>query len=92
MAEEITRKSVLLECLEVMRQQLRICSKNYDTLEPEPGMEEMWSNYRQKCGILEELIHAYDSEPVRAAIAGWQREVMAGKKQTGLFGEDQVWT
>ena len=93
MATEITRKSVLLDCLEIMRENLRICSKKYDKLEPEEGMEEMWNLFREKCRILQELIQAYESEPVRAAIAGWQKDVMNGKRQSELFGEAQgAWT
>ena len=26
--------------------------------------------------VLQELIHAYDSEPVRSALADWQKDVM----------------
>lgn len=73
---EITRKSVLIECLQIMREELDICSKKYNGLEPKEGMEEAWQQARQKVQILQELIQAYDSEPVRAALANWQREVM----------------
>ena len=73
---EITRKSVLLECLEIMREELAICSKHYNGLEPKEGMEEAWEQGRAKVQILRELIQAYEREPVRAALAGWQQEVM----------------
>lgn len=76
MEGEITRKSVLLECLSIMRQELAICSTNYNGLEPKKGMEEAWEQGRQKVKILQELIQAYDSEPVRSALAGWQKEVL----------------
>lgn len=76
MEGEITRKSVLLECLSIMRQELSISSKCFNGLEPKKGMEEAWSQCRVKVKILEDLIHAYDTEPVRAAIANWQHEVM----------------
>ena len=72
---EITKKSVLLECLSIMRSELAVCSTNYNGLAPAKGMEEAWSQGRRKIQILEELIHAYDSEPVRKAIAEWQIEV-----------------
>ena len=36
----ITRKSVLLEALEIMREELRLSSKAYNCLEPARGMEE----------------------------------------------------
>lgn len=73
---EITRKSVLLECLSIMRQELAICSKTYNGLEPKKGMEEAWEQGRVKVQILEDMIHAYDSEPVRKALADWQLEIM----------------
>ena len=73
---EITRKSVLLECLSIMRQELAMVSKHYNGLEPARGMEEAWEQGRRKVEILKELIHAYDAEPVRAAIADWQQDVM----------------
>ena len=87
---EITRKSVLLECLSIMKSELAICSKHYNGLEPANGMEEAWQQGRKKVEILKELIHAYDSEPVRAAIADWQQEVMDnGPSALKLDGEKQ---
>lgn len=76
MTGEITRKSVLIECLQIMREELAICSKKYNGLEPMEGMEEKWEKGREKVRILQELIQGYDSEPVRAAMANWQQEVM----------------
>ena len=76
MTGEITRKSVLLECLDIMRQELAVVSKHYNGLEPAKGMEEAWEQGRRKVKILQELIQAYDSEPVRAALAEWQIDVM----------------
>ena len=73
---EITRKSVLIECLQIMRQELMMVSKKYDGLEPAERMEEAWEQGRKKIAILEDLIHAYDSEPVRSALAGWQLDIM----------------
>ena len=73
---EITRKSVLMECLQIMREELSICSKHYNGLEPKEGMEEAWEQGRRKVQILQELIHSYESETVRAALAGWQQDVM----------------
>ena len=75
MAGEITRKSVLLECLEYERGLWKLCSKNYDTLEPMKGMDKEFDEQREKCRILEDLIHAYESEPVKRALATWQQEV-----------------
>lgn len=73
---EITRKSVLIECLSIMREELNVCSKKYNGLEPKEGMEEAWQQGRKKIEILEDLIHAYESEPVRKVIADWQKELM----------------
>lgn len=76
MSKEITRKDVLCYCLENLRQEMKICSKDYKGLEPAQGMEEAWTERRQMVTILEEIIHSFDSEKVRAAVAGWQQEVM----------------
>ena len=76
---EITKKSVLIECLEYEREIWKMASKKYDTLEPMKGMETQWEEQRQKCEILQELIQALDSEPVRRELAQWQRDVMDGK-------------
>lgn len=81
---EITRKSVLLECLSIMRQELAVMSKNYNGLEPARGMEEAWAQGRKKVEILQELIQAYDNEVVRSALADWQKDLMAKGIQTEL--------
>ena len=87
---EINRKSVLLECLSIMREELSICSTNYNGLEPKKGMEEAWQQGRKKVEILQELIHAYDNEQVRSALADWQKELMAKGIQTELkFDEER---
>ena len=75
MQGEITRKSVLIECLEYERGLWKLTSKNYDTLEPMKGMDKEFDEQREKCRILEDLIHAYESENVRKALAEWQQEV-----------------
>ena len=67
---------MLLECLEYLRGLWKLCSKNYDTLEPMAGMEDTWAEYRVKCGMMQDLIHALDSESVRHAVAHWQMDVM----------------
>ena len=77
-----TRKSVLLECLSIMREEQRIMSKNYNALEPAKGMEEAWAQGREKIQILEDLIQAYDTEPVRRALADWQKDVMLNGPQS----------
>ena len=73
---EITRKSTLVKCLGILRSELEICSEKYDGMVPKRGMEQVWNECRQEVEILKDLIHAYDSELVRAALANWQMEVM----------------
>ena len=73
---EINRRSVLIECLAIMREELQICSKNWNGLEPKEGMEEAWQQCRQKIEILKDMIQALQSEPVRIALADWQKETM----------------
>ena len=72
----ITRKSVLIECLELMREKWKLCSKKYDTLEPKKGMEELWMEQGVKCRLLQDMIQAYESPQVRRALANWQQEVI----------------
>jgi hypothetical protein len=59
-----------------MREELQICSKHYNGLEPKEGMEEAWRQGRQKVEILKDMIQALSSEPVRVALADWQKETM----------------
>lgn len=89
---EITRKSVLIECLQIMRQELMMVSKKYDGLEPAERMEEAWDQGRKKIEILEDLIHAYESEPVRRALADWQLDIMQHgvQREMKFDGEGQV--
>lgn len=77
---EVTRRSVLLEALENQEAQLSRCSVNGLKLIPLPGMKEIFREQFEKCRILREMIQALESEPVRDAIAGWQREIMDGKQ------------
>lgn len=87
---EITRKSVLLECLSIMREEQRICSKGYNCLEPAKGMEEAWEQGRRKITILQEIIQALDSEPVLRAMANWQKEEMPPKEINSSFDIPQT--
>ena len=76
MQGEITRKKTLCYCLENLRQEMKICSKDYKGTEPAHGMVEEWTERRAMITILEEIIHSFDNEKVRAAVASWQIEVM----------------
>lgn len=73
--KEITPRNVLLECLEYERGIWKRISKRYG-LVPAEGLDEEWETQRRKCEILQNLIQALESEPVRAALAGWQKELM----------------
>lgn len=77
---DVTRRSVLLEALENQEAQLSRCSVEGKKLIPLPGMKEIFREQFEKCRILREMVQALESEPVRDAIAGWQREIMDGKQ------------
>ena len=77
---EVTRRSVLLEALENQEAQLSRCSVEGKKLIPLPGMKDLFREQFEKCRILREMVQALESEPVRDAIAGWQREIMDGKQ------------
>lgn len=81
----MTRREVLIECLELEREMWRISSKKYDTLEPVRSMEAAWEDYREKCRIIQEMIQALESETVRNALANWQMDIMAGKEPDMRF-------
>ena len=92
MQGDINLKTVLIECLQDRRHVLNICSKNYNGLEPARGMEEVWQRERKKVDILQDAVHAVQSEPVRRAMADWQKEVMqeGTPKSIKFDGEDEV--
>ena len=93
MTGEITRKSVLIECLQIMREELNICSSKYNGLEPKKGMEEAWEQAREKVRILQALIPALESEPVKKALAEWAGEhyvPASGEHLFTLLGEYQM--
>ncbi len=73
---EITKKSVLLECLEYERGLKRLCSVDHEGRLPAKGEEDLFYEQQKKCRIIQELIQALDSEPVRRTLADWQKELM----------------
>lgn len=77
MMGENTKKSVLLECLEYERGLKKMCSVDHQGRMPLKGLEDHFYDQAEKCGILQEMIHALDSETVRRAMADWQKDVMA---------------
>jgi len=72
----ITLKSVLIECLGIIKEEQRLSSKDYNGLVPKEGMEESWDQARRKVQVLKDAIPALESEPVRVAMANWQKDVM----------------
>ena len=76
MAEEITNRSVLLECVRRYDDNLKLVSKGGRMLEPKKGMEALWMEQGEKCRLLQDMIQAYESPQVRRALANWQQEVI----------------
>ena len=72
-----TIRSVLVEDLDLHERKVKRWSKTFRMLEPLPGFQDQWQEEKDKCEILRELIRAHESEPVRRAMADWQKEVMA---------------
>ena len=84
---EITRKSVLLECLEYERGIMRLCSVDHKGRLPEKGEEDLFYDQQKKCKILEELIQSLDCPEVRSVMADWQKDVIQnGPTQLKLDG------
>ena len=76
MSTEITKKATLLECLDIMRRFRNCFSHKGWGAVPIERYQALFAEYQTKCEILEDMIHALDSEPVRAALANWQKEIM----------------
>ena len=79
---EITRRSVLEECLKQKKDFLKLASKDGLMLSAKEGMEEEFQEMAEKCRILREIIQDYENPEVREAAARWrnpakwQRELM----------------
>ena len=88
---EITLRSVLIECLGLIKEEQRLSSKHYNGLEPKEGMEESWDQARRKVQVLKDAIPALESEQVRRAMAEWQKDVMQnGPGPLDLKGAEKV--
>jgi len=80
--KEITRRSVLEECLKQKENFLRLASKDGLMLSPREGMEEEFEAMQEKSRILRRVIQDYENPEVREASARWrdpakwQRELM----------------
>ena len=73
---EVTRRSVLMECLEYERGLWKLTSEGYDMRVPMKGMEDLFAEQKRKCEILQDMLHALENEQVRVAMADWQKDVM----------------
>lgn len=79
--KEITTRNVLLEYLTRERQKLKMVSKGGNMLEPAFGLAAEWKTQRKRCEILQKLVRALESEPVRRSIAEWQKEMLQAPEQ-----------
>ena len=82
MEEKLTRRNVLLECLEMMRMRMKVVSVNREGRVPIPGYEDELVLRQKKCRVIQDMIQALESEPVRAAMANWQIMLMKGERPT----------
>jgi hypothetical protein len=80
MSKEITRRETLLDCLEMMRMRLKVVSVDRKGIIPIEGYEDLFFERQRKCCIIQELIQANESEPVRAALVEWQIRLIKGEK------------
>ena len=87
--DEITTRNVLecLRYLEDRRKKMTVGGKGLIALD---GMDEAFRREGVKCERLRVLIQGLRSEPVRAGLAKWQRELMGGAEPNleDLKGDD----
>jgi len=76
----VTTRDALLECLEMMRMLTKLASVGMHGRIPLAGQEDLFYERQAKCRLIQELIQANESEPVRHAIANWQKMLMDGEK------------
>lgn len=90
----ITKRNTLLECLELMQKIRNSFSTDGWGMAPIPRYITLYQEYDEKCQILREMIQALESEPVRRAMADWQKEVMAkgpeALKPEEIFTKDVI--
>ena len=72
----VTKRETLLECLDLMKRFRNCFSQKGIGLAPIDRYTALFTEYDEKCQILREMIQALESEPVRQAMADWQKEVM----------------
>lgn len=81
---EITRRDVLLECLDIMKKIRNSFSKDRLGLQAADRYDALFDEYDIKCRILREMIQANESAPVRRALADWQKEIMERENEPCL--------
>ena len=70
---EITKRQTLLECLDLMTKFRNSFSHKGMGISAIERYQALYEEYDRKCEILREMIRALESEPVRRALADWQR-------------------
>ena len=73
---ELTKRNVLLECLQEQEEMKKLCSVKYEGRIPMKGMEKEFEKQEGMCRVLREIIQALENESVRKAMSDWQRDVM----------------
>lgn len=76
MTKKITKRETLLECLDLMKKIRNAFSKGQYGMLAIERYTAIYEEYDEKCQILREMIQALESEPVRRAMADWQKMVM----------------
>jgi len=90
----ITKRETLLECLELMKKFRNAFAQDKLGMLPNARYMALYEEYDIKCEILREMIQALESEPVRRAMADWQREIMKNGpealKPEEIFTKDAI--
>lgn len=76
MEKTITRKSVLLECLEWLRGNRNSLSRRGLGQSALPGMLDQFCDAQAKVDIMMDVIHYLDTDAGRMGMADWQRKEM----------------
>lgn len=86
----VTKRETLLECLDIMQKIRKSYTEKGSGLAPIERYKILFLEYDEKCQILRELIQAMESEPVRKAMAEWQKRVMdQGPEALQINNEEQ---
>ena len=71
---------VLMEDLKLHREMQKISSEDYHCLIPKKGMEKQFFENQKACAVDQKLIQALRYEPVKKALANWQKDILDGKR------------